>query len=189
MRHKLPRNVRAICSWRGLSKYWSGVRSCVRTDLGRHPEKKANVVQTGDLACEQRNANAVRCLYRLPGIALLLRRDIGRHAGNLAQCTGVARWLTAMMWTTATAPDATSSMCWGASLASTTNSSARGRRNIASRGVIFENECSGAARRPGKFGATIYLLITAALSFKDAYDNPTRRHEAAASTKKSLIRA
>jgi hypothetical protein len=45
-------------------------------------------------------------------------------------------------------------------------------------------------RSPGqKFGGTIYLRITAALSFKDAYDNPTPRHEAAASTKKSLIRA
>src|SRR5262249_32092726 len=40
-----------------------------------------------------------------------------------------------------------------------------------------------------KFGGTIYLRIAAALSFKGAYDNPTPRHEAAASTKKSLILA
>jgi hypothetical protein len=43
--------------------------------------------------------------------------------------------------------------------------------------------------QPAYLSGTIYLRITAALSFKDACDNPTPRHEAAASTKKSLILA
>jgi|SRR6516162_7096599 len=101
-------------------------------------------------------------------------------------------------------------MSWGAILARTTSLSARDdlhnglafadhpaygvnswTRIIASCAVflIFENECSGVGVPWKKFGGTIYLRITAALSFEDAYDNPTPRHEAAASTKKSLIRA
>src|SRR5262249_17741281 len=46
-------------------------------------------------------------------------------------------------------------------------------------------------RRPvlGEPIACRYLRITAAFSLTNAYDNPTPRHEAAASTKKSLILA
>ena len=72
-----------------------------------------------------------------------------------------------------------------------TESARNGRDRSRTEALGWPTDERRSGRRPvlGEPIACRYLRITAAFSLTNAYDNPTPTHEAAASTKKSLILA